>query len=85
VLKKGFLGPIVIVVFERIVQDLNLSALLQGLDCEGRGFPARGKIERMREVWEREIGEEEDMRGVGERKKNREDMYGGEGEEREKK
>jgi hypothetical protein len=72
VLKKGFLGPIVIVVFERIVQDLNLSALLQGLDCEGRGFPARGKIERMREVWEREIGEEEDMRGAGERKKKTE-------------
>jgi hypothetical protein len=71
VLKKGFLGPIVIVGFERIVQDLNLSALLQGPDCEGRGFPTRRKIERMREVWEREIGEEEDMRGAGERNKKK--------------
>jgi hypothetical protein len=85
VLKKGFLGPIVIVVFERIVQDLNLSALLQGLDCEGRGFPARGKIERMREVWEREIGEEEDMRGAGERKKKqRRRVWWGGGRERKK-
>jgi hypothetical protein len=67
--KKGFLEPIVVVGFERIIQDLNLSALLQGPDGEGRGFPVGRKIKGMREVWEREIGEEEDMRGAGERKK----------------
>jgi hypothetical protein len=70
-LKKGFLGPIVVVGFERIIQDLNFYALLQGPDGKGRGFPAGRKIERMREVWEREIGEEEDMSGAGERKKKK--------------
>jgi hypothetical protein len=83
VLKKGFLEPIVVVGFERIVQDLNLSAPLQGPDGEGRGFPLGRKIERMREVWEREIGEEEDMRGAGEKKKKTKDnVCGREGEER---
>jgi hypothetical protein len=88
VLKKGFLEMIVVVGFERIVQDLNLSALLQGPDGVGRGFPAGRKIERMREVWEREIGEEEDMSGAGERKKKKKNqrrrVWWGGGREREK-
>jgi hypothetical protein len=39
----------------------------------------------MREVWEREIREEEDMRGVGERKKKLKKMCGGGTGEAEKK